>query len=643
MYAWLSKSKNKKRLPPGPRGFPLFGNLHMLGEFPHRYLHRLAQKHGDVMYLLLGLAPVVVASSPQAAEPFLKTHDLVFASRPPLQAAEHISYGQRNLSFGAYGSYWRTIHKINSFKPMRKEELALLTKFIQEAARDRVTVDLSGKVASLAADMSCLMGMHLAATPNFGDFIPFIAPLDLQGLTKRMKGVSKVFDAFFEKIIDEHIQSTDQERTKDFVDVMLGFMGSEESEYRLERSNIKAIILDKLAGAMDTKVTAIEWTVSELIKHPRVMKKVQKELENVVGMEREVEESYLEKLEHLDMVVKETMRLHPVAPLLLPHAAIEDCNRSSYPKGSTVAILIFGDVTFNLFHLGLAGEVARNAIRDYYGPACGGTTWFIVLIGIFQFLGLSIYWQFLLIAFSSNDIDNNIEDNSTKPLLSSQNSVATTVDLRCQLPNEGVQNADVSGDCEKNEDEDDFSFAPDGSPISTDDIFQIGQIRPMFSIFNQDLLFSDADDDEASRAKGAAASSSYLRLPLKKLFFEERDTPTSGNVVLQLRRWTRVVIYEINPLLSLIINTFYNKKEIFSVSSLVMPLIFDERLAAQRKEKEMATTELGFKKPLSKEEKIVNKKERLAAIGNSPGLKCSIHDTALYLTIVMEFRNQLFD
>ncbi|KAK7317010.1 hypothetical protein RJT34_00883 [Clitoria ternatea] len=42
---------------------------------------------------------------------------------------------------------------------------------------------------------------------------------------------------------------------------------------------------------------------------------------------------------------------------------------------------------------------------------------------------------------------------------------------------------------------------------------------------------------------------------------------------------------------------------------------FEERLAAQRREREEATTELGFKKPLSKEEKIMKKKQRLAAIG----------------------------
>ncbi|KAI4317211.1 hypothetical protein L6164_025101 [Bauhinia variegata] len=103
------------------------------------------------------------------------------------------------------------------------------------------------------------------------------------GLTRRMKAVGKIFDDFFEKVIDEHSQSEyNLVDTKDFVDVMLRFVGTEESEYRIERPNIKAILLDMLAGSMDTSATAIEWTLSELIRHPRVMKKVQKELEDVV-------------------------------------------------------------------------------------------------------------------------------------------------------------------------------------------------------------------------------------------------------------------------------------------------------------------------------------------------------------------------
>ncbi|KAJ6419520.1 hypothetical protein OIU84_029591 [Salix udensis] len=89
-----------------------------------------------------------------------------------------------------------------------------------------------------------------------------------------MKAVGKVFDDFFEKIIDEHIQFKDETRTRDFVDVMLDFVGSEETEYHIGRDNIKAIMLDMLVGSMDTSATTIEWTLSELMKHPRPMKKL---------------------------------------------------------------------------------------------------------------------------------------------------------------------------------------------------------------------------------------------------------------------------------------------------------------------------------------------------------------------------------
>ncbi|KAF7850601.1 hypothetical protein BT93_L5205 [Corymbia citriodora subsp. variegata] len=103
LRALLWKTQSKKRLPPGPRGFPILGNLPLLGQNPHHDLHKLAKKYGPLMYLRLGLVPTIIVSSPEVAEQFLKTHDLVFASRPPHEAAKHMSYEQRSLAFAPYG------------------------------------------------------------------------------------------------------------------------------------------------------------------------------------------------------------------------------------------------------------------------------------------------------------------------------------------------------------------------------------------------------------------------------------------------------------------------------------------------------------------------------------------------------------
>lgn len=98
-----------------------------------------------------------------------------------------------------------------------------------------------------------------------------------------------------------------------------------------------------LAASMDTSATVVEWIMSDLIKHPRVMKEVQQELEEVVGKDRMVEESDLDNLKYLEMVMKESMRLHPVAPLLLPHEAIEDCIIDGFhiPKKSRIIVNVW--------------------------------------------------------------------------------------------------------------------------------------------------------------------------------------------------------------------------------------------------------------------------------------------------------------
>nr|GMC60529.1 cytochrome P450 CYP736A12-like [Ipomoea batatas] len=373
----LVKRMKGKKLPPGPRGLPILGHLHLLGKNPHQDLSKLAKQYGPIMYLRFGFVDNIIASSPQAAQLFLKTHDLVFASRPPHEAAKYLSYDQKNLSFSQHGPYWRNMRKlctlellsnlkINSFQATRREELCNLIESLKQAAFDRVVVDLSAKVFDLVADMSCRMvfgkkyeikgidergfkaaineAMQLVAKPNLGDYFPYLGKLDLQGLTKRMKVISKIYDQFFERILDDHDQSgSSDHQTKDFVDIMLSIMMSGETEFQFNREHIKTTLLDMLAASVDTSATLIEWIMSELLRHPLIMKKVQEELESKVGLDRMVEESDLEGLKYLEMVMKESLRLHPVAPLLIPHEAREDCTVDGFyiPKKARIMVNVW--------------------------------------------------------------------------------------------------------------------------------------------------------------------------------------------------------------------------------------------------------------------------------------------------------------
>ncbi|XP_077252932.1 cytochrome P450 71AU50-like [Tasmannia lanceolata] len=374
-FAYLLNARRGKgkKLPPGPRGLPILGNLHRLGELPHRDLHRLSKDYGPIMYMRLGLFPAVLISSPEAAQEFLKTYDHVFASRSVSGAGKYLAYNRKDIVFAEYGPYWRKARKfctlellsnlkIDSFKSMRREELALLIQSIKDESKSRIAIDVSAKAASLGADITCMMvfgkkykdedldkkgfkailqeTLRLAAAFNVSDYIPYLEALDLQGLRRRMKEVSKVLDHFLEKIIDEHMRASDRTHHKDFVDVMLSLMESSDTEFQVNRTNIKAISLDMLLGGMDTSACEIEWALSELLRNPRVMKKLQEELESVVGLDRVVEESDLVNLKYLYMVVKESMRLHPVAPLFAPHEAMEDCMVNGFyiPKTSRVII-----------------------------------------------------------------------------------------------------------------------------------------------------------------------------------------------------------------------------------------------------------------------------------------------------------------
>lgn len=282
LQQFTNRNKNKKkssRLPPGPTGLPIIGHFHLLGKNPHQDLHRLARKHGPIMYLHFGSVPTVVVSSPAAAELFLKTHDLNFATRPHHEAAHYLSYGQKNIVFGKYGPYWRNMRKlctlellsnlkIGQFQPMRRAELGLLVGSLKRAAEARDAVDMSVGIMGLAADMTCMMvfgrkfedrdldekgfkevmreTMEEAAAFNLGDYFPYLRALDLQGSGRRLRNLSKIFDAFLERIIDDHLndeKNKDETTAQDFVDTLMAIMESGEAGFDFDRRHVKAVLL----------------------------------------------------------------------------------------------------------------------------------------------------------------------------------------------------------------------------------------------------------------------------------------------------------------------------------------------------------------------------------------------------------------
>jgi cytochrome P450 len=84
-----------------------------------------------------------------------------------------------------------------------------------------------------------------------------------------------------------------------------------------------------LAGT-DTSAAVVVWAMTTLMNNPRVMNKVQMEIRNLYENKDFINEDDIEKLLYLKSVVKETLRLFPPSPLLLPRETIENCNIDGY-------------------------------------------------------------------------------------------------------------------------------------------------------------------------------------------------------------------------------------------------------------------------------------------------------------------------
>lgn len=193
--------------------------------------------------------------------------------------------------------------------------------------------------------------------------------------------IHKQADVILENIINEHQENrakgkkgNGESGNEDLIDALLRVMESDEFGTPITNNNIKAVILDMFLAGAETSPATIIWTMTEMIRNPSIMAKAQLEVREVLKGKKIFEDNDLEELKYLKLVIKETLRLHPPLPLLLPRECREETRIGKYtipiktrvqvnawaigrdPLASslrdlTIIQLIFKKIILNLFHL----------------------------------------------------------------------------------------------------------------------------------------------------------------------------------------------------------------------------------------------------------------------------------------------------
>ncbi|KAK4365799.1 hypothetical protein RND71_013679 [Anisodus tanguticus] len=368
--------KSSRKLPPGPTGLPIIGSLLQLGPRPNRSLDELAKVHGPLMTLQLGSVTTVIASSPETAKEILQKHDKTFSARTVPDAVASQPNREATMAWVPPDNMWRNKRKIcntqlftnqrlDSLQELRHQKAEHLVNHIKKShngsavdvgrvafattlnlmSRTIFSIDIVDPEFEKAQEFKDMVWriMEDSGKPNLSDHFPVLRWLDLQGMKRRIRPAYLRLHEIFEQLIEERVQSraAGMKKKEDFLDVLLDQCEDDGSGF--DSKTIKPLILDLFIAGSDTSAATTEWAMAELLQNPQELNKVRQEIIEQIGTERPVKEPDIDKLPYLRAVVKETLRLHPAAPLLLPRKALNDTEMFGYtvPKNSQVFVNVW--------------------------------------------------------------------------------------------------------------------------------------------------------------------------------------------------------------------------------------------------------------------------------------------------------------
>ncbi|KAL3517098.1 hypothetical protein ACH5RR_024004 [Cinchona calisaya] len=243
---------------------------------------QVSRKYGPVLYLWFGSRPVLLVSSPSAAEECFTKNDIIFANRPTMLVGELLNYNSSTLAWLPYGYHWRNLRRIATIEllssktvrmlsPIRVDEVRSLIQrlFFQVSDENNLEriVDIKSALVELAFNvmtrMICAKTYYGESMENavdlkiFGgvvaeisnearkstilDFMPFLRFFGYRKVVKKLVELNEKRDKLLQKLVEDNrrIRSDDdpaltdrvQGRNRSMIQVLMQLQASEPENY----------------------------------------------------------------------------------------------------------------------------------------------------------------------------------------------------------------------------------------------------------------------------------------------------------------------------------------------------------------------------------------------------------------------------
>lgn len=365
MYYIYTVVKRPKNFPPGPPCIPIIGSLHRLSGLPHLQISKIAEKYGNVFSLQFLHLKIVCVNGYEALTELHKHKAKEFCDRPKLYTIYPLKEERAaGITQAPYGPIWeanrkmfhkaiRDVSRKNSIENVIKREVPFMIKEISKNVHSEGILDPTEiiKVTSLNIIASFVFGDiyeysddkmkrlikinsdffnsdDLYSDPFF--FLPSLFPLlgklwTPASIKTFLYRKNKLADFCMEEI-QRHKITLDPKSPRDFADYYLIHMKEETVNGKpiLDEEELQFSLYDFFQSATGSLTTTMQWAVLHIARHQHVQKKVQDEIDQVLGLDREPNFEDRFSMPYTKATLYEVQRFSSTVPISMLHSPLKD-------------------------------------------------------------------------------------------------------------------------------------------------------------------------------------------------------------------------------------------------------------------------------------------------------------------------------